>query len=164
MLDITTTALADELCGGIVTAGPDRLTAASEMGIPQVVVPGCLDMVNIAQLDTVPREYGSRQLYSWAPDVTLMRTNIQENKQLGKLLADKLNSAKAPAEILIPLRGISQIDRSGELFYDPNANSALFGSIKDNTKDNVPVIEIDAHINDEDFAKALVQHLLKLME
>lgn len=164
VLDITTTELADELCGGILTAGPDRLTAASEMGIPQVVVPGCLDMVNFAQLDTVPREYGSRQLYSWAPDVTLMRTNIQENKQLGKLLTDKLNSAKAPAEILIPLRGISQIDRSGELFYDPNANSALFGSIKDNTKDNVPVIEIDAHINDEDFAKALVQHLLKLME
>ena len=164
VLDVTTTELADELCGGILSAGPNRLTAASEMGIPQVVVPGCLDMVNFAQLDTVPPKYGSRQLYSWAPDVTLMRTNIEENKQLGKLLADKLNAAKAPVEILIPLHGISQIDRQGQLFYDPEANTALFGSIKENTENHIPVVEIDAHINDEAFAKALVQHLLKLME
>ncbi|HLT50410.1 MAG TPA: Tm-1-like ATP-binding domain-containing protein [Arenibacter sp.] len=164
VLDITTTELADELCGGILSAGPERLTAASEMGIPQIVVPGCLDMVNFAQLDTVPQEYGSRQLYSWAPDVTLMRTNIEENKQLGKLLADKLNTAKAAVEILLPLQGISQIDRQGQLFYDPEANTALFGSIRENTQDHIPVVEIDAHINDEAFAKALVRHLLKLIE
>lgn len=164
VLDITTTELADELCGGILSAGPDRLTAAAEMGIPQIVVPGCLDMVNFAQLDTVPQQYRSRQLYSWAPDVTLMRTNIRENKELGKLLADKLNTAKAGVEILLPLQGISQIDRQGELFYDPEADTALFGSIKENTEKHIPVVEIDAHINDETFAKALVGHLLKLME
>lgn len=164
VLDITTTELADELCGGILTAGPDRLTAASEMGIPQIVVPGCLDMVNFAQLDTVPQTYRSRQLYSWAPDVTLMRTNIEENKQLGKYLANKLNTAKAPVEIVLPLKGISQIDSEGELFYDPEADTVLFESIKENTGDHIPVLEIDAHINDLAFAEALVGHLLKIME
>jgi len=164
VLDITTTELADDLCGGILSAGPDRLTAASKMGIPQVVVPGCLDMVNFAQLETVPQEYNSRQLYSWAPDVTLMRTNKDENESLGKLLANKLNNAQAAVEILIPLKGISQIDSKGDIFYRPEIDTVLFKSIKENAKDHIPVIEMDAHINDETFAAALVEHLLAMME
>lgn len=164
VLDVTTTELADELCGGILSAGPDRLTAASEMGIPQIVVPGCLDMVNFAQMDTLPEQYRSRQLYSWAPDVTLMRTNVAENKTLGKQLVDKLKGAKAPVEIMIPLKGISQIDSEGDIFYDPQADGALFGAIKENAKGRIPVMEVDAHINDEAFAKTLVERLLKIME
>lgn len=164
VLDVTTTELADELLGGILTAGPDRLTAASEMGIPQIVVPGCLDMVNFAQVDTVPEAYRSRQLYSWAPDVTLLRTDIEENIRLGKYLTEKLNTATSPIEIVLPLKGISQIDREGEIFYGPQADTALFGSIKANTQGHIPVIEIDAHINDGTFAEALVGRLLKLME
>lgn len=164
VLDVTTTELADELCGGILSAGQDRLTAASEIGIPQIVVPGCLDMVNFAQMDTLPEQYRSRQLYSWAPDVTLMRTNVAENETLGKQLVDKLKGAKAPVEIMIPLKGISQIDSDEDIFYDPKADAALFGAIKENAKGRIPVLEVDAHINDEAFAKTLVERLLKIME
>lgn len=164
VLDVTTTELADELCGGILSAGPDRLTAAAEMGIPQIVVPGCLDMVNFAQMDTLPEQYRSRQLYSWAPDVTLMRTNVAENKTLGKQLVDKLLEAKAPAEILLPLKGISQVDSKGDIFFDPEADAALFGAIRESADGHVPVMEVEAHINDDTFAKALVERLLKLME
>ncbi|SMG46867.1 Tm-1-like ATP-binding domain-containing protein [Arenibacter troitsensis] len=164
VLDVTTTELADELCGGILSAGPDRLTAAAEMGIPQIVVPGCLDMVNFAQMDTLPEQYRSRQLYSWAPDVTLMRTNVAENETLGKQLVDKLLEAKAPAEILLPLKGISQVDSKGGIFFDPEADAALFGAIRESADGHVSVMEVEAHINDDTFAKALVERLLKLME
>lgn len=164
VLDVTTTELADELCGGILSAGPDRLTAATEMGIPQIVVPGCLDMVNFAQMDTLPEKYRLRQLYIWAPDVTLMRTNVAENGILGKQLVDKLIGAKAPVEILIPLKGISQIDSEGDIFFGPEADSALFGAIRDSAKGHIAVTEVDAHINDEAFAKTLVERLLTIIE
>jgi len=163
VLDVTTTELADELCGGILSAGPDRLTAASEMGIPQIVVPGCLDMVNFAQMDTLPQKYRSRKLYSWAPDVTLMRTDNNENKILGKQLVDKLKQATAPVEILIPLKGISQIDSEGGIFCDPEADNALFESIKENAKNHITVVEVDAHINEEAFAGMLVERLSALI-
>jgi|TARA_B110000240_G_C13511455_1_gene459702 uncharacterized protein (UPF0261 family) len=163
VLDVTTTELADDLCGGICSAGPERLTAASKMEIPQVVVPGCLDMVNFAHLDTVPEEFKSRQLYSWAPDVTLLRTNREENKILGERLATKLNKSEAKVTVLLPIKGISQIDSEGDIFYQPEVDKALFESIKEHTKPSIPVIEIDAHINDEDFAVALVENLIKII-
>ncbi len=163
VLDVTTTELADELCGGTLSAGPDRLTAASKMGIPQVVVPGCLDMVNFGHLDTVPEKYTSRKLYSWAPNVTLMRTNKNENEMLGKIIADKLTKARTPVTIVLPKKGISQIDAEGGVFYDPEANKALFDSIHAHCNSTIPIIEIDANINDEAFANALVAHLLKII-
>lgn len=163
VLDITTTELADDLCGGICSAGPERLTAGSEMGIPQIVVPGCLDMVNFAHLDTVPEPYKSRQLYSWAPDVTLMRTNKEENIVLGKRLAAKLNVSKAAVTVFLPKKGISQIDTKGGVFYQPEINGFLFETIKENVKENVSVVELDAHINDAFFAEELVAHLLKII-
>ncbi len=164
VLDVTTTELADELCGGILSAGPKRLTAASDMGIPQVVAPGCLDMVNFSHLDTVPEKYKSRQLYSWAPDVTLMRTDIEENEVLGKTLADKLNESKAPVTVLLPKKGISVIGTEGEIFYSPEADKALFKAIKQALRKDIPVIELDSHINDEIFAKTLVDELLRIIE
>lgn len=164
VLDVTTTELADELCGGILSAGPDRLTAASNRGVPQVVVPGCLDMVNFAHIDAVPEKYQSRHLYSWSPDVTLMRTDLEENKKLGEILAQKLNNASGPAEILIPLKGISQLDTKGDIFYQPDIDAALFSSIRENATSDVPVTEVDAHINEESFARHLTTHLLKLIE
>ena len=163
VLDITTTELADDLCGGILSAGPDRLTAASETGVPQVVVPGCLDMVNFAQPDTVPENYRSRQLYSWAPDVTLMRTDEAENKILGESLAKKINLSKAAATIVLPSRGISQLDAKGGLFYSPKADQVLFQTIKEQAKKQVKVMEVDAHINDPEFAEILVTELLKII-
>lgn len=162
VLDLTTTELADELCGGVCSAGPDRLTAATELGIPQVVAPGCLDMVNFWQPDTVPEQYKNRQLYSWAPNVTLMRTNEEENRILGKELAQRLHGAHAT--LILPLQGISQIDAEGDIFYNPEVNQVLFDSIKENSDETLKVIEVNAHINDPKFAEALVDELLKLVK
>lgn len=163
VLDITTTELADELCGGICSAGPDRLSAAAETGISQVVVPGCLDMVNFAQRDTVPAQYQARQLYSWAPDVTLMRTNEEENRLLGETLAQKLKHSTAAATILLPKYGISQIDAAGGVFHRPEIDQVLFDAIKEHATDKVPVVEVEAHINDEKFAEAALKALLGLI-
>jgi uncharacterized protein (UPF0261 family) len=162
VLDITTTELADDLCGGICSAGPDRLNAAAEMGVPQVVVPGCLDMVNFAQMDTVPEKYKDRKLYSWAPDVTLMRTNEEENRILGEKLAQKVNQSTAPVTLLLPTKGISQIDAEGGVFYQPEADQALFESIKKHSQDPVKVAEVNAHINDQKFSAYIVSSLQEM--
>ena len=164
VLDITTTELADELCAGILSAGPYRLSAAAEMGVPQVVAPGCLDMVNYGHMDTVPPKYQQRLLFSWAPDVTLMRTNDKENRQLGTLLAQKVNESKGPAAILIPLQGISKVSSKGEIFHQPSYDHALFEAIKANTHAKFPVLEVNAHINDQLFAKTAVNTLLAMIE
>lgn len=164
VLDITTTELADELCGGIMSAGPDRLNAAAEIGIPQVVVPGCLDMVNFAQIDTVPKNYQSRDLYNWAPDVTLMRTDEAENRILGQKLAEKVSKSTGPAVILLPLKGISQISAAGGIFYRPETDQVLFETIKQNAEEPVQVVEVNAHINDPEFAEMAVKNLLKLVK
>ncbi len=163
VLDITTTELADDLCDGICSAGPDRLTAAAQMGIPQVVVPGCLDMVNFGAMDTVPERYRSRQLYSWAPDVTLMRTNLDENRILGQRFAEKLNQSKGKVVMLLPLGGISKISGEGEVFHNPDLDQALFTSIKKHAEKSIKIIEVDVNINDSLFAEKAVHQLLEIM-
>lgn len=164
VLDITTTELADDLCGGICSAGPERLTAAADMGIPQVVVPGCIDMVNFAHLDTIPHAFAGRHLYSWAPDVTLMRTDERENAILGERLARKVSRSPVPAAVVLPLRGISQVASEGGIFHHPAADEALFAAIRANVSGNVSVTEADTHINDPAFAQLLVETLLGLMQ
>jgi len=163
VLDITTTELADDLCGGICSAGPERLTAAAEMGIPQVVVPGCMDMVNFAHLDTVPHAFADRHLYSWAPDVTLMRTDERENAILGERLARKVSRSPVPAAVVLPLKGISQVASEGGIFHHPAADEALFNAIRAHVSGDVSVIESATHINDPAFAELLVDTLLGLM-
>jgi uncharacterized protein (UPF0261 family) len=163
VLDITTTELADELCGGICSAGSERLSAATEMGLPQIVVPGCLDMVNFAHPDTIPEQYKERELYSWAPDVTLMRTDITENEELGKRLTQGVNRSSASAGIVLPLKGISQIDSEGGVFFRPATDKVLFDSIRRNAGGKVKVIEADLHINDAAFADLLVETLLGMI-
>jgi len=160
VLDLTTTELADELCGGICSAGPDRLTAAGAMGVPQVVAPGCLDMVNFGPLASVPEKYRNRQLFSWAPDVTLMRTNKEENRMLGEIMAKKLNEAKGPVKVLLPLGGLSKIGAKGELFYDPDTDQILFEALKSNLNQGIEIIEVPANINTETFADQAVKALL----
>ena len=164
ILDITTTELADELCGGICSAGPGRLTAAVEKGVPQVVVPGCLDMVNFAHLDTVPEQYKGRHLYSWAPDVTLMRTDAQENMQLAKMIAQRINRSTVPVTVLLPLKGLSQIDADGGIFHHPEINRVLFDTLKQHLKQHVYIVEIDANINEKNFSESAVHVLLENME
>lgn len=163
VLDITITELADDLCDGICSAGPTRLTAAAEKGIPQVVVPGCLDMVNFGHLDTVPTKYKDRVLYSWSPDVTLMRTNEQENKILGESIANKLNQSSGPVRILLPLNGLSIVSTAGGVFHQPETDLVLFNAIKENLNDDIEVVELDAHINDSSFAKQAVKVLFSIL-
>lgn len=163
ILDITTTELADELCGGICSAGPDRLTAGAQKGLPQVVVPGCLDMVNFGALDTVPKKYKKRQLYSWAPDVTLMRTNKEENKILGELIAEKLNMSSAPVAILLPLGGLSKIGGVDEVFHNPEIDKVLFDAIKNNVNPSISIIEVAENINTIAFANKATEVLLNII-
>jgi uncharacterized protein (UPF0261 family) len=168
--DVTTTEWADQLCGGVFDAGPTRLDAAGERGIPQVVAPGCLDMVNFGAEDTVPAKYHedkSRRFYVWNPQVTLMRTTVDENAQLGKILAEKANAAKGPVQIFLPLRGVSILDsvtdEGPQPFWWPEADQALFDAIKQHVRPNVPVHELDVNINDDAFAKATTGALLEML-
>lgn len=163
VLDVTTTELADELVGGILSAGPDRLNRAGELGLPQVVAPGALDMVNFGPWDTVPEVFRQRRLYRHNPTVTLMRTTPEEMAELGRIMGEKLSRSKGPTTFLMPLKGVSAIDREGQPFYWPEANEAFRQSLKAHLGERVEYLEVDAHINDPKFAEALVDHLLKNM-
>jgi uncharacterized protein (UPF0261 family) len=164
VLDITTTEWADELCGGVFSAGPTRLDAAGAIGIPQVVAPGCLDMVNFAAPETVPAKYVDRKLFRWNPNVTLVRTNVEENQELGRILANKLNQARGPVKVLLPLRGVSQLDSPGGEFWWPEADQALFGSLRRELRADIPVLELEANINDPEFADRAASELLQVMQ
>ncbi|WP_374744736.1 Tm-1-like ATP-binding domain-containing protein [Parapedobacter sp. 2B3] len=163
VLDITTTELADELCGGVCSAGPHRMTAAAKQGIPQVIVPGCMDMVNFGTMESVPAQYRDRFLYSWAPDVTLMRTDEAENIQLGEQFALKANALPKGTVVLLPLHGLSQLDAEGGLFHAPPVNRVLFKSIREHVDPSVKVAEVPHHINDREFAAVAVDTLLGLI-
>ena len=130
VIDITTTELADELGGGILSAGPDRLEQAGRSAIPQVISVGALDMVNFGPIDTVPEKFQSRTLYRHNSAVTLMRTTSSENAILGRQIAEKANMSKGPVTIVLPLKGVSAIDFPGQPFHDPNADHELFESIR----------------------------------
>jgi uncharacterized protein (UPF0261 family) len=163
-LDMTTTELADHVCGGVLSAGPDRCLAASRAGIPAVLVPGCVDMANFWAMDTVPGKYLSRQLYQWNPNITLLRTNIQENVRIGQMIAAAANAATAPVVILLPLRGVSQLDSPGGEFWDPLADRACFDAIKTDLRSGISVIEMDNNINDPEFAGKVADTLLTMLE
>ncbi len=163
-LDITTTELADELVGGVLSAGPDRLEMAGKLGVPQVVSVGALDMVNFGARDTVPPQFESRNLYVHNPSVTLMRTTPAESAELGRQIAKKLSAARGPVALFIPLRGVSAISGEGGPFYDAAADKALFGALRENVGKNVEMHEVDAHINDPEFAHAMAARLDELMK
>ena len=164
VLDVTTTELADELVGGTLTAGRDRLTAASLRGVPQVISVGALDMVNFGPRESVPTKFASRRFYQHNANVTLMRTTPEENDQLGREIAQKASASKGPTAIVLPLQGVSAIDREGQPFWWPEADYALFQSIRNWVSPNVTLIEIDCHINDASFADALSATMLKLIK
>jgi len=163
VLDVTTTEWADELVGGVLGAGPDRLEAAGERGIPQVVSTGALDMVNFGPLDSVPAEFEGRQFHVHNPQVTLMRTTPEENAELGEIIATKLDAAAGPTALVLPLGGVSLLDVEGEEFHDPEADAALFDALRANLGGDVELIEHDADINDEAFAELLVETLDRYM-
>lgn len=154
--DVTTTELADNLVGGVCDAGPDRLSAASEAGIPQVVSVGALDMVNFWARDTVPSEFTGRRFFEHNPTVTLMRTTPEECAELGRRLASKLNAAQGPVAVLFPTRGLSQLSVPDAPFHDPEADAALLEGIRSTLRDDIPLHEFDTHINDPSIARFAV--------
>jgi uncharacterized protein (UPF0261 family) len=162
-LDITTTELADHVCGGLLSAGPDRMMAAARAGIPTILVPGCVDMCNFWGLETVPERYHERNLYKWNPNVTLMRTSPEENTRIGAMIATAANTSQGPVAILLPLKGVSQLDSPGGPYWDPEADAACYNAIKVNLRPDIPVIEMDCNINDPEFADKAVEVLLGMI-
>jgi uncharacterized protein (UPF0261 family) len=162
VLDLTTTELADEYVGGFLSAGPDRLTAAASAGIPQVVSTGAVDMVNFYAPASVPEKFNGRLFYHHNANVTLMRTTARENAAIGAEIARKLSKAAGPVAVLLPARGVSAIDRTGQPFDDPEARQALHDAIKAGLPDD-RVVELDAHINDPAFAEAAVTRLVGMI-
>jgi uncharacterized protein (UPF0261 family) len=162
VLDLTTTELADELVGGVLSAGPARLTAAARRGVPQVVAPGATDMVNFHARETVPQKFHGRILYQHNPHVTLMRTTVAECAAIGADMGRKLAAARGPVAVFAPQRGVSAIDRAGQPFDDPAAREALVAALRA----NAPEVEfhlLDCHINDPEFARAAAARLLQLL-
>jgi uncharacterized protein (UPF0261 family) len=147
-----------------MSAGPTRLEAAARAGIPVVVAPGCLDMVNFWAPESVPEKYRDRLFHRHNPNVTLMRTTPEENRELGRRLAEKLNASKGPAAVYLPLRGISVLSAPGQPFHWPEADQALFQGIKESLRPEIPLYELDVNINDAVFAEAVAKGLLRLLE
>jgi uncharacterized protein (UPF0261 family) len=163
-LDITTTELADELVGGVLSAGAERLEAAGELGIPQVVSLGALDMVNFGPFESVPAQFSDRLLYKHNPTVTLMRTTPEECAELGRVIAQKLNRSQGPLTVFVPLKGVSLIATEGQVFHDPAADEALFGALREHLDPDVDVRELELDVNDPEFANAMADRLHALYE
>jgi uncharacterized protein (UPF0261 family) len=164
VLDLTTTELADDLVGGVLSAGPDRLEAAGELGLPQVVSLGALDMVNFGPRESVPPQFESRNLYVHNPAVTLMRTTAEESAELGRRIARKLSAATGPTALFVPLRGVSMIATEGGPFHDREADEALFAALREGLGENVELHEVDTDVNDPAFAEAMADRLHELIE
>ncbi len=162
--DISTTEWCDELVGGVLAAGPTRLDAAAQKGVPQVVSLGALDMVNFGPWDTVPAQFKSRTLYKHNTTVTLMRTTAEECAELGRIIAGKLNKTTGPTTLFIPLKGVSMIDAEGQPFHSPEADQALFAALRQHLdRSKVELVELDRHINDPEFASAMADRLSALL-
>ena len=165
VLDITTTEWADTVCGGVFDAGPERLDAPGQMGIPHVIVPGCVDMANFGGMDTVPERYrqAGRTFYEWNPSVTLLRTDAEENRRMGEVFARKASAATGPVAFLVPLRGVSILDGDGQPFCDRAADAAFVEAVKAGLRDDIVVEELDGNINDAAFADRAVAMMLDLV-
>lgn len=165
VLDITTTEWCDEIVGGVLGAGPNRLEAAGRNHVPQVVSVGALDMVNFGPIDTIPEKFKDRNLYKHNPTVTLMRTTVEENIKFGQKIAEKLNASFGKTVLILPLKGVSMIDAPGQPFYGSKEDEALFDTLKNNIdKDKVNIVEMDNNINEKAFAQRAAEELIKMLE
>lgn len=162
VLDWTTTELADELVGGIASAGPDRLTAAARRGVPQLIVPGAIDVVNFGAPDTMPAKFAGRRLYQHTPAATLMRTSPDEARELGALVASKVNDSREPTEVVVPARGFSALSAPGQPFHDPEADQAFTDSLGAGLSHPERLHVLDHHINEPAFVDAVAGHFARL--
>ena len=163
-LDITTTEWADQICGGVFAAGPERLDAPGRRGVPHLIVPGCIDMCNFGPRESVPEKYEDRLFYVWNPSVTLMRTTPEENRRMGEVFAEKANAARGPVAFLVPLGGVSLLDVEGGLFHDPECIPAFLEGLRSKLKPEIPIEEMDAVINDPAFSDRAVELMLELIK
>jgi uncharacterized protein (UPF0261 family) len=163
VLDVTTTEWCDEVVGGVLAAGPDRHGAAARRGIPQVVSAGALDMVNFHGMETVPPQFAGRTFYRHTPSVTLMRTTPDECRTIAQRIAAQLARATAPVTLVLPLGGVSMIDAPGQPFHDPEADRVLFDTLRASVPAAVRVVDVDAHVNDPEFAATLVREMLAVL-
>jgi uncharacterized protein (UPF0261 family) len=160
VLDVTTSELADELVGGVYPAVPERLETAGRLGIPQVVSLGALDFVCLGALEETPERFAGRTFHRHAPEMVGMRTTPEECAELGRRIARKLNAATGRVALFVPLRGVSLYATDGQVFHDATADEALFGALREQVdRDRVEVYELDADINDRDFALAMADRL-----
>jgi uncharacterized protein (UPF0261 family) len=164
LFDLTTTELADEVCGGVFSAGTERVNIGAGSEIPVVLAPGCVDMCNFGARETVPSKYNSRLLYEWNANVTLMRTTIDENRRIGRMIAETANRCAGPAVILLPLIGVSMLDSPGGPFWDIEADQACYQAIRSELKEGIPLIEVNANINDPVFADRATEVFLELCD
>jgi uncharacterized protein (UPF0261 family) len=160
VLDFTLKEWADEVVGGVLSAGPSRLEAAAKHGVPAVVVPGCLDIVNFYAPHTLPPQFAGRLLHRHSPKATLLRTNPEEAAAIGRRVAQKLNASTGPLTLLLPLQGVSSLGAPGFAFHQPKADAALFQSLRNGLRKDIPVIEMNTTVSDPAFAEACSLTLL----
>lgn len=168
VLDITTTEWADTLCGGVFDAGIERLEAPGKVGIPHLIAPGCIDMCNFGSPSTINSQYKNRLFYQWNPNVTLMRTTVEENRKLGEIFAEKANASRGKIAFIIPTKGFSMLDSINEkgepqIFWDPEADQAFVEALKNNLSSKIDIEEIDVNINDPIFAEKAVEMFLGMV-
>jgi uncharacterized protein (UPF0261 family) len=163
VLDMTTTEWADEVCGGVLSAGPTRLGAAGRKGVPQVVTPACIDMCNFWDSETVPPKYKGRLFYRWNPNVTLMRTTVEENTRMGEIFAEKLNAAIGPVAVMIPMGGFSEVDYPGQPFWCPEADQAFVDALRKDLRPDIPIEVSEKAVNDPEFSSRAAERLLELI-
>jgi uncharacterized protein (UPF0261 family) len=163
ILDLTTTEWADQVCGGVLSAGATRLEAAVRAGTPQVVAPGCIDMCNFWAPATVPPRYDGRKFHHWHPNVTLMRTSPEENARMGTIFAEKLSAARGPTAVLVPMGGFSELDAPGKPFWQPEADQAFVDALRADLRPDIPVVLMDHNINDPEFSTAAANMLLDMI-
>lgn len=164
IIDITTTEVCDYLCGGILACDEDRFGALIRSAKPAVVSCGALDMINFGSFDSVPERYRQRKLYKHNSSVTLLRTNTTENIKIGEWIANKLNQCPGEIRFLMPLGGLSALDKPGQCFYDPAANQALFTAIEENLQITTKhkLIKSTHHINSPEFAQLVIQNFIEI--
>jgi uncharacterized protein (UPF0261 family) len=163
VLDLVTHEVMDHLYGGYCDAGPARLEAAGKKGIPQVIVPGCLDFIVFSPPEKIPESFRGRKVYKHTPEVAIVRANKDEMTSVGKTIAEKLNGALGPTVVVVPNQGFSPADRQGKALYDPEADRAFVEALRQSLKPSIRIVEMDAHINDELIAKRAVDLLCELM-
>jgi uncharacterized protein (UPF0261 family) len=164
VVDMTLAEVGAHLVGGLHDAGPQRLEMAAKLGLPQVIVPGAADTIVLPPRDQVPEKFKNRTLNFHNPTMTTMRTTVEENVAIAEFIAEKLNQAKGPVVVMLPLGGLSSIDRPDKIFYDPKANEALFKTLKQKLSSNIALIEDEHHLDDPEFAIRVGQQMVNMLE